>query len=137
MADTADSLAIQAFFERWYGALEKGDVARLLSLITPDIVVKPPGSPAILGSGALEQALTAFLGEHSETVDYEVDEIEVSGPIAFARISECANILPKSGAEGFSVSGMHIAILRRQPDGAWLLARDISSLIDEGHGDKV
>ena len=94
--------------------------------------MKPPGAPAIKGTGALEQALTAFLAEHSETVNYEINEIEISGPLAFARISESANILPKSGADGFSVDGMHLTILRRQSGGEWLLARDISSLIDSG-----
>ncbi|MDJ0906898.1 MAG: SgcJ/EcaC family oxidoreductase [Woeseiaceae bacterium] len=136
MAGTADdTIEIRAFFERWYGALENGDVAELLSLVTPDVIVKPPGAPPIMGIGALREALTAFLDEHSETVDFVVDEIEVSGSLAFARISECANILPKSEPEGFSVDGMHLAILRRQPDGGWLLTRDVSSLIDHARND--
>jgi uncharacterized protein (TIGR02246 family) len=110
--------------------MEDGDVAKLISLVTADVLVKAPGSPPILGINALEQALTAFLEGHSETVEYEVAEVEVSGQLAFARISESARILSRSGSKASSVKGMHLTILRRQPDGEWLLARDISSLID-------
>lgn len=125
-----DKLAIRTLFERWYCAMEDGDVAKLLSLVTADVIIKAPGSPPILGISAVEQALTAFLEGHSETVDYEVAEVEVSGQLAFARISESARILSRSGSRAWSVNGMHLTILRRQPDGAWLLARDISSLMD-------
>ena len=125
-----DDLAIRALFDRWYRAIEEGNVARLLSLVTADVMIKAPGSAPILGACALEQALTAFLGELSETVDYEVTEVEVSGEIAFALISESAKMLPGSASKASSVSGMHLAILRRQPDGEWLLARDVSSLVD-------
>lgn len=125
-----DDLAIRTLFERWYSAMEDGNVAELLSLVAPDVIVKAPGSPPILGVDALEEALTAFLEGHSETVDYEIAEIEVSGQLAFARISESARILSRSGSKVSCVNGMHLSILRRKPDGQWMLARDISSLID-------
>ena len=125
-----DKLAIRTLFESWYSAMEDGDVATLLSLVTADVIVKAPGAPPIQGSAAFEQALTAFLEEYSETVDYEIAEVEVSGQLAFARISETATIMSKSGSKASTVNGIHLTILRRQPDGEWLLARDISSLID-------
>ena len=131
VASTADDdLAIRALFERWYRAMEDGNVADLISLVTADVIVKAPGSPPMLGSTALEQALTAFLESHSETVDYDIAEVEVSGQLAFARISESATIQPKSGSQTSTIDGMHLAVLKRQPDGEWLLARYVSSLID-------
>lgn len=130
VSSTDDDLAIRTLFECWYRAMEDGNVAELLSLVTPDVIVKAPGAPPIQGSTAFEQALTAFLDEYSETVDYEVAEVEVSGELAFARTSETATIMSRSGSEASTIKGMHLIILRRQPDGEWLLARDISSLID-------
>ena len=131
VASTADDdLAIRTLFERWYRAMEDGNVAELISLVTADVIVKAPGSPPILGSDALKQALTAFLESHTETVDYDVAEVEVSGQLAFARVSERATIQPKSGPQASVIDGMHLAILKRQPDGEWLLARYVSSLID-------
>ncbi len=110
--------------------MEDGNVPELLSLVTPDVIVKAPDLPPILGISALEQGLTTFLEEYSETVDYGVAEVEVSGELAFARTSETATIMSRSGSEASTIKGMHLIILRRQPDGEWLLARDISSLID-------
>ena len=128
---TRDAQAIRRVFESWYRAIQEGDVAGLLALVTPDVIVKGPGTPAILGNNALERALGAFLEAYSERVEYELEEVEVSGDLAFARISESATLLPRSGESPLSVSGMHLTILRRQPDGAWLIARDISSLVDD------
>ena len=125
-----DAETIRAVFKSWYRAMQEGDVATLLSLVTPDVIVKGPASPPVVGKSALEQALSTFLDAYSETVDYEVQEIEVSDELAFARLAESATMLPRSGDSPSSVSGMHLTILRRQPDGAWLIARDISSLID-------
>lgn len=127
---TRDVSAIRTVFRSWYCAMEDGDVDRLISLVTTDVIVKPPGAAPIMGKDVLQHALSAFLKEQSETVDYEVQEVEVSGQLAFARILESATIRPKSGAESSTVNGMHLTVLRRQPDGEWLVARDISSLVD-------
>ena len=127
---TPDVRAIRSLFDAWYRAMQDADVASLMLLVTPDVIVKPPGAPPISGKDALEQALTGFLETHTEIVDYDLQEVEVCGQLAFARIRESATILPSSEEGAVSVHGMHLSILRRQPDGEWRLARDISSLID-------
>ena len=110
--------------------MESGDVATLMSLVTDDVMIKPPGAPPIAGKTALQDALSAFLAAHSETVQHDLLEVEVSGTLAFACILERATILPSSGADASSVNGMHLSVLRQQPDGSWLLARDVSALTD-------
>ena len=125
---TSDDRAIRALFESWYAAMEGGDVDKLVSLVTSDVVVKPADAPPFVGKNALQDALSAFLGTYSETVDYDIEEIEVGGQLAFVRILESARMLPRSGGDATTVSGMHLTILRRQPDSEWLIARDISSL---------
>jgi uncharacterized protein (TIGR02246 family) len=127
---TPDVSAIRTVFESWYCAIEDGDVDRLISLVTPDVIVKPPGAAPIMGKSVLRHALSAFLKEQTETVDYKVQEVEVSGQLAFARILESATIRPRSGAESSTMTGIHLTILRCQPDGEWLVARDIMSLVD-------
>ena len=126
---TGDDCAIRKVFESWYRAMETGDVTGLISLVTRDVIVKPPGSTPIEGEEALKQALSAFLQTHTEAGDYEIEEVGISGRLAFARISESATIQPKSGAETVGVCGMHLTILRREPDGQWLIARNVSSRV--------
>lgn len=127
-SDASDVRAIKALFESWYSAMEDGNSARAMSLVTGDVVVKPADAPAIIGKKALEEALAAFLDTFSESVDYDIQEVEVCGQLAFVRILENAKLQPKSGGDASSVSGMHLTILRRQPGGEWLIARDVSSL---------
>ena len=127
---TRDQQTISSVISSWYRAMENGDVAALISLVTPDVIVKTPGATAIAGSKALEQALSTFLLSHSETVEFEVKEIEISDGFAYAITEECATIHPKSGGDSAILTGMHLTILRHQPDGRWLVARDISSLIN-------
>jgi uncharacterized protein (TIGR02246 family) len=111
--------------------METGDLEALLGLLTDDVVLKTPSSPPRVGRGAVEEALRAFHADYEETVEYEVDEVEVSGDLAFIRISERATVRPKLGEESFSAEGMHLGILRRQENGRWLIARDVSSLNGE------
>ena len=108
--------------------MEAGDVEALLGLLTPDAVLKLPGSPALVGKAAIGAALTRFHAEASEAVEFRVEEVEVSGDLAYARVTERATITPEGGAPGATLAGMHLAILRRQPTGEWLIARDVSSL---------
>ena len=122
-----DHRAIRAVFKSWYRAMEDGSVAGLISLVTPDVLMKPPGAPPIAGRRALKEALSGFFDSHSETVDFEVQEIEVCGRLAYGRVTETATIRSRSGEDASVVNGMHLTILRRQAEGEWLIARDISS----------
>ncbi len=65
----------------------------------------------------------------SETVDYDVEEVEHCGELAFASVPERTIILPRSGADATVVNGVHLTIFRRQPGAEWLIVRDVSSLI--------
>lgn len=122
-----DDRAIRAVIESWFYAMEQGDLAALLMLVTHDVIVKVPGSEPITGRDALELALKDFLQTHSERVEYEVVEVETSGRLAFARIWETTAITPKSRATAAVMRGMHLTVFRCQPDGSWLMARDFSS----------
>lgn len=118
---------IQAFYADWFGAMQRGDVAASLELVTDDVLLKSPAAPAVEGKQALTEALTAFHARFAETVRYDIAEIEVAGEWAYALVHEDIVLRPKAGGAETSVSGMHLGVLRRV-DGAWRLARDVSSL---------
>jgi uncharacterized protein (TIGR02246 family) len=128
MQGKSDEQAIRTLYTSWFGAMERGDVRTLLSLVTPDVIVKIPASPPIVGREALRKSLHAFTEAFTETVKYAVEETAAQGDLAFARVTEQATIRSRTDGSTSSVHGMHLAILKRQPDGAWLIARDISSL---------
>ena len=68
------------------------------------------GSAPVSGKDQLKSALNGFLQTHSETVEYQVDEVETSAQLAFVRISESGISSPltikklrSAGYQGFLI----------------------------------
>lgn len=118
---------IRAFYADWFDAMRRGEVAASLDLVTDDVLLKSPAAPAVEGKEALGEALRSFHAQFTEAVRYDILEIEVAGGWAYALIHEDIVLRPKAGGAKTAVSGMHLGVLRRE-DGAWRLARDVSSL---------
>lgn len=127
MARSKDERAIRDLFQSWFEAMESGDVEGLLKLVHEDVVYKAPGLPAVIGRSKLREALERFHSEYAEEIEYEMLEVEVSDAWAYARVLERAVIKRQGGTTHASVRGMHMAILRKQKDGTWLVTREIAS----------
>ena len=120
--------AIRDVYARWFGAMESAHVHGLLALLDDDFVLKGPARPALSDREELRRGLEALHAAATERIDYSVDEAQVAGEWAWARVSERTAITPKNGGATLTVSGVHLAILRRDARGAWRVARDVSSL---------
>ena len=123
-----DEQAIRELYERWYRAMSSGDASGVVDLLTEDVILKMPGSSALRGRSSVAQALEGFHSACSEDVEYVLEEVEVSGDLAYVRISENAVIRARQTDLRQVMSGVHLAILRRQGDGRWLVSRDVASL---------
>ncbi len=126
--ENAQQEAIKQLYARWFGAMESADVDGLLALLADDFLLKGPGQPPVSDRAVLRRALEEFHASLSEQVEYRIEEAHVAGDWAWVRISERAELTPKQGGEPVEIWGTHLAILARQPDGSWKVARDISSL---------
>ncbi len=129
--NTDDVRAIHELYADWFGAMESGDVETLLELVTENVILKGGGGPAVRGRDALEASLRSFLEEFTEEVEYSLDEVEVAGDWAWARIDENVLITPKDDRRAVRVTGMHLAVLRRGDDGRWRVARDVAAAAPE------
>lgn len=128
MARSKDERAIRDLFQSWFEAMESADVEGLLELVHEDVVYKAPGMPAVIGRSKLREALERFHSEYAEEIEYEMLEVEVTDSWAYARVLERALIKPRGGGDTrASIRGMHMAILRKQRDGTWLVTREIAS----------
>lgn len=123
-----DERAIREVYARWFGSMERGDVDGLLALLDDHFMLKSPSRPALADREALRRGLEALHAAATERIAYSVDEVQVVDGWAWARVSERTTIAPRDGSAPLSVSGMHLAILHRGADGAWRVARDVSSL---------
>lgn len=118
---------IRELYSRWFAAMEAGDVEGFLALVTDDVVLKGPASPALHGKESLRRSLEAFHSRFTERVDYSVEEVGVAEDWAFARIREEIELRAKQSDDRVKLHGMHVGILRREDEG-WRIARDVSSL---------
>lgn len=124
----SDEQAIRGLIERWIEATREGDVEAVLGLMAPDVVFLQPGQAPMEGRDAFASGLRGALGENTIDSVSEIDEITVCGDMAYCRTRLTVTIISKHGKLPLQRSGHTLSILRKGPDGNWLLTRDANML---------
>jgi uncharacterized protein (TIGR02246 family) len=123
-----DEQAIRGVVDAWMEASKAGDTAKVLSLMTDDVVFLVPGQKpfgkAQFAAGS--ESMNGVKVDGSATVE----EVEVHGDVAFVRTRLLVIVTPPSGST-VRRSGYTLTVFRRQPNGAWLLARDANVMTAE------
>ena len=122
-----DRLAILTLYAQWFGALEAGEPERLTARVTDDFLFKVPGAPEIVGKTVFHNILAAFLREHTETVQHQVERNGGSGDFAWALVREQGQDLSQGRRRLLHPVGLHLAVLHRGEDGSWKVARDVAA----------
>lgn len=119
----ADREEIRRFYSVWTSRLLDGDLEGVVDLYTDDTVVMEPGRPALRGKAEL----LAFLRSLPTVVraDFDAHEIEGYGDLAYVAGTYSMTVEQEGSPDPITDAGTFIEIRRRQPDGTWLLARDI------------
>ena len=125
---TPDEQAIRDLVARWHGATFDGDVETVLGMMAEDVVFLVAGQPPMRGRGAFESGLRKLLVTHRIKSSGEVQEVAVSGDLAYCWAQLAVSIVPKAGGEVVSRAGSALSILRKQANGAWLVVRDANML---------
>lgn len=119
--------AIREVHSTWIDAVNAGDLARLLGMITDDVVlINPEGAPI-----GREGFCAKFSAAHQQLwIDCrsELEEVVVAGDVAYTRCRDALSVTPRTGGETTRLAGYRMTVYRRQPDGRWLLARDAHTL---------
>ncbi|CAN7543838.1 SgcJ/EcaC family oxidoreductase [Pseudoduganella sp. LjRoot289] len=124
-----DETAIRRLIATWLEATREGDVDRLLTLMTPDVVFLVAGQPPMHGRDGFAAGLRAILATHRIESDSTVDEVEVRGDMAWCRTTLEVRVVPLAdGGQGMRRAGHTLSILRRNDSGVWQLARDANML---------
>jgi uncharacterized protein (TIGR02246 family) len=118
---TADEDAIRALVATWMRASEAGDHATVLGLMADDVVFMVPGREPF-GKEAFA-AMSQGLSEVRMQVANDILELKVFGAWAFLRNHIEVSMTPPGGAP-VRRAGYALTLLRKEPDGRWLLARD-------------
>jgi ketosteroid isomerase-like protein len=122
----ADLAAIAAFNVKYLKAINDGDITALSSLTDDDHIALPPGSAPLVGKAA-NVAVNGRIYQQSR-IDEHWTPIEtvIDGNLAYQRGSFTASATPKTtGGTARAISGSFLRIYRRQPDGSWVMTRDM------------
>ena len=124
----SDDQAIRELVAQWHRATAAGDVDAVLRLMAEDVVFLVAGKPPMKGRGAFERGLRGLLATHRIDSTGEVQEVAVSGDLAYSRTRLQVRITPLAGGEPVERSGNTLSIYRRQDDGSWVMVRDANLL---------
>ena len=121
---TADATALRAALAAYFDAANASDAARWASLYTEDAVMMPPNSPAVDGRAAIESWL-AMLPVKISNAEGTALEVEGAGTVAYVRGTYLMSLQIPDVPQSVPQQGKFLQIYARQPDGSWLLARDM------------
>jgi uncharacterized protein (TIGR02246 family) len=125
---TADEQAIRNLVALWHSATAAGDVDTVLGLMAEDVVFLVSGRPPMRGRSAFESGLRKLLTTHRVESTGEVQEVEVSGNLAYCWTELKVRIVPQAGGNAATRAGSALSILRKQASGSWVVVRDANML---------
>jgi uncharacterized protein (TIGR02246 family) len=118
---TDDERAIRELVDHWMEASRAGDTARVLDLMTDDVLFMVPGRQPF-GKDEFE-ANSQAMQDVGLDGRAEVRELHVEGDSAWIRNHIDLTLTPSEG-EPLRRSGYTLTILKRCADGRWRLFRD-------------
>ena len=124
----ADEQAIRHLVAQWHRATAAGDVDTVLGLMAEDVVFLVAGKPQMKGRGTFEKGLRGLLKSHRVESSGDVQEVRVSGDLAYCWTSLTVRMTPLSGGGAVERSGSALSILRKQANGSWVVVRDANLL---------
>lgn len=122
-----DEQAIRDVIAHWHSATNASDVEAVLRLMAEDVTFLVTGQPPMQGRAAFEAELRGLLVSHRIQSKGVVQEVRVSGDLAYAWTLLDVRIEPTDGGKTVVRSGSALSIFRKL-EGKWVLVRDANLL---------
>jgi ketosteroid isomerase-like protein len=120
----ADVAAIDALRNKEIVSLAALNMDTLMTVYSSDAVIMPPGGPMLTGTAAIRTWATESFKDVTIQGQYTSSQVEVIGDWAIDRYTGALTITPKGGQPMSEViKGIHV--LKRQPNGGWLIVQDV------------
>jgi uncharacterized protein (TIGR02246 family) len=121
-----DEQAIRSLIATWMQATAAADLPRVLELMDDDVVFLGAGRPPMRGRTDFAAASKAMQARVEGTAD--IQEVRVFGDWAYCWNQLTVTMHPAGGATPTRLSGPALSILRRKPDGTWVVFRDANMI---------
>jgi len=122
-----DIRAIKQLAADWRSGWLAGDADALLSLYVKEPVLMPQGRPVVIGKHAIGSLYRAVLNEFAFRSKGRLMEVEASGDWGYFWSTYTLRATPKAGGQPFKSKGKSVFIVKRDPGGAWKIARLIDN----------
>jgi len=125
---TDDERAIRELVDTWMRASQAGDLAKVLSLMSDDVIFMVPGKKPF----GKEEFAAAAQSQKNVRMDgsYDIQEVKVLGDWAYLR-NHITMTMTAAGGKPMRRSGFTLTILRKLPAGNWVLVRDANLMSRE------
>jgi uncharacterized protein (TIGR02246 family) len=125
-----DLRAIGQLATDWRAGWLASDADLLLSLYADEPVLMPQDCPAITGKDAIRALYRSVLADYTFRNESTLKEVEASGDWGYFWSTYTLTATPKAGGEPVKSAGKSLFIVKREPGGAWKIAR----LMDNSDG---
>lgn len=125
-----DESLIRDLIAQWQRASAAGDLPRLLSLMAEDVVFLVPGQPPMRRDD-FAKSFQTLVQQIRIDASSEIQEIRVAGDWAYSWNHLSVTMTPLQGGSPKRLTGYTLTILRKKPDGNWVIARDANLLTAE------
>ena len=125
---SSDEQAIRDLVALWHSATAASDVDTVLGLIAEDAIFLVAGRPPMRGRSSFESGLRGLLATHRTESTGEVQEVKVSGDLAYCWTELTVRIVSQSGGTPATRAGSALSVLRKQASGSWVVVRDANML---------
>ena len=122
----ADEAAVHAQDEKWLAAINRHDLDATVSFYAPDAVILPPAGPMLDTPQSIRDSWASALASDL-TMSVQTTKTEVSGNTAWVYGSYTLTIKNAQGGPNLEFTGRFVDVWRKQPDGAWKCAIDMSN----------
>src|SRR6185436_18747322 len=123
-----DEQMIRSVVQTWMDASLAGDLPRVLELMDDDVVFLGAGRPPMRGKEAFAARSRAMQGKVRFEGKAEVQEVRVFGDWAYSWVQLHVTVHPEDGSAPKIMAGPAMSILRRTPEGRWVMFRDANML---------
>lgn len=129
---TEDEKAIRELFDTWHRATAAGDLSKLLELMADDVIYLVPGHPPMRGKESFATGFESALQHFRIESSGEIQEIQVSDGWAWMWTELSVIMKPLNGGSEIRRAGNTLSVLKKQPNGKWVMVRDANMLTAEG-----
>lgn len=123
-----DEDALNALVADFMVALNTGDADGMAALYAANGRRMQPDGPPIVGREAIRQNISQAFEASDLEVQLQVEETRFSGELAYVQGTFALGVVPKDGSPRTDSLGHWMRLMRREPDGRWLVAYELWNL---------